>query len=73
MIAVRQKVALLLMSVAYIFLSLFKQVIIGGDVRNRLKTLRYKMPAIPSIIEQSENKVVVNMALRMNRLMEILG
>jgi hypothetical protein len=43
MIAVRREVALLLMSVTYNFLSLFKQVIIGGDVRNRLKTLRYRM------------------------------
>jgi hypothetical protein len=61
------EVALLLMTVACNFLSLFKQVIIGGDVRNRLKTLRYRMPDIPSIIEQSENKMVVNMALHMKR------
>jgi hypothetical protein len=61
------EVALLLMTVAYNFLSLFKQVIIGGNVRNRLKTLRYRMLAIPSIIEQSGNKIVVNMALQMNR------
>jgi hypothetical protein len=39
--------ALLLMTVAYNFLSLFKQLIIGGNVRNRLKTLRHKMLAIP--------------------------
>jgi hypothetical protein len=61
------EVSLLLMRVAYNFPSLFKQLIIGGDVRNRLKTLRYKMPAIPSIIERSENKVIVCMAIQMNR------
>jgi hypothetical protein len=61
------EVALLLMTVAYNFLSLFKQLIIGGNVRNRLKTLRYKMLAIPSIIEHSENKIVISMALHMNR------
>jgi hypothetical protein len=32
---------LMLMSVAYNFLSLFKQIIIGGNVRNKLKTLRF--------------------------------
>jgi hypothetical protein len=59
--------ALLLMTVAYNFLSLFKQIIIGGEVRNRLKTLRHKMLAIPSIIERNDDKVVVSMALHMNR------
>jgi hypothetical protein len=59
--------ALLLMTVAYNFLSLFKQIIIGGEVRNRLKTLRHKMLAIPSIIERNGDKVIVSMALHMNR------
>ncbi|MDR1866164.1 MAG: transposase [Bacteroidales bacterium] len=48
--------AFLLLTVACNFLSLCKQVIIGGNVRNRLKTLRYRMPAIPAIMEQSEIK-----------------
>ena len=59
--------ALMLMTVAYNFLSLFKQLIIGGDVRNRLKTLRHKMLAIPAIIEQNEDKTVVNLALHITR------
>jgi len=59
--------SLRLMTIAYNFLSLFKQVIIGGDVRNRLKTLRTKMLAIPAIIERSEDKTIVKMALHMNR------
>jgi hypothetical protein len=58
---------LMLMTVAYNFLSLFKQMIIGGNVRNRLKTLRHRMLAIPAIVEQSSNKTIVKMALHMNR------
>ena len=56
-----------LMTVAYNFLSLFKQLIMGGNVRNRLKTLRHKMLAIPAIIEQSTDKTIVKMALHMSR------
>ncbi|MCL2596945.1 MAG: hypothetical protein FWD66_04655, partial [Paludibacter sp.] len=59
--------ALMLMTIAYNFLSLFKQVIIGGDVRNRLKTLRHKILAIPAIIERNENKTIVNLALHVTR------
>jgi hypothetical protein len=59
--------SLMIMTVAYNFISLFKQLIIGGDVRNRLKTLRLKMLAIPAIIEQSENKTVVKLAIHINR------
>jgi hypothetical protein len=58
---------LMLMTIAYNFLSLFKQVIIGGNVRNRLKTLRNKMLAIPAIVEQTEDKTTVKMALHMSR------
>lgn len=59
--------SLLLMTIAYNFMSLFKQIIVGGNVRNRLSTLRYKILAIPATIECSNNKVIVNMALQMNR------
>jgi hypothetical protein len=59
--------SLMLMGVAYNFLSLFKQLIIGGNVRNRLKTLRHKILAIPAIVERSADKTVVKMALHMNR------
>ena len=58
---------LMLMTVAYNFLSLFKQLIMGGDVRNRLKTLRHKMFAIPAIVEQTADKTIVKMALHMSR------
>ena len=58
---------LMLMTIAYNFLSLFKQVVMGGNVRNRLKTLRHKMLAIPAIVEQSTDKTIVKMALHMNR------
>ena len=59
--------SLLLMTIAYNFMSLFKQVIIGEKVRNRLSTLRYKMLAIPSYFKDSGNKVILKMALQMNR------
>lgn len=58
---------LLLMTIAYNFMSLFKQIIINEKVRNRLSTIRYKMLAIPAYIEQHSNKVIVKMALQMNR------
>ena len=48
-------------------MSLFKQIIINEKVRNRLSTIRYKMLAIPAYIEQHSNKVIVKMALQMNR------
>lgn len=59
--------SLLLMTIAYNFMSLFKQVIIGEKVRNRLSTLRYKMLAIPSYFEESDNKIILKMALQINR------
>ena len=62
---------LILMTIAYNFMSLFKQVVIGGNVRNRLSTLRYKLLAIPSAIENSRNSIIVNMALQMSRRMWI--
>jgi hypothetical protein len=55
------------MTIAYNFMSLFKQVIINEKNRNRLSTLRYKMLAIPAFIEQSKNKMIVKLALHMNR------
>ena len=61
------KATLMLRTVAHNFLSLFKQLIIGGNVRNRLKTLRHKMLAIPAIVEHSDDKTIVKMALHMNR------
>ena len=58
---------LMLMTVAYNFLSLFKQLIMGGNARNRPKNLRHKMLAIPAIIEHANDKTIVKMALHMNR------
>jgi hypothetical protein len=61
------EVSLLLMTIAYNFMSLFKQVIINEKVRNRLSTLRYKMLAIPAYIEKCGDKFILKMALQMNR------
>jgi hypothetical protein len=55
------------MTIAYNFPSLFKQVIIGGDIRHRLKTLHRKMLSIPAIIENNDDKTVLNMALHITR------
>jgi hypothetical protein len=64
--------SLMLMTVAYNFLSLFKQVIIGGNIRNRLKTLRHKILSIPAIIENSQDKTIVKLALHISRRSWIL-
>jgi hypothetical protein len=64
--------SLMLMTVAYNFLSLFKQVLIGGDVRNHLKTLRHKMLAIPAIIENNQDKTILKLALHIDRRSWIL-
>jgi hypothetical protein len=58
---------LILMTIAYNFMSLFKQLVIGGKTRNRLSTIRYKLLAIPSTIEKSGNGLIVTMALQMQR------
>jgi hypothetical protein len=55
------------MTIAYNFMSLFKQLIIRSEVRHRLKTLRYKILFIPAIIECSGNKTIVKMALHINQ------
>ena len=59
--------SLMLMTIAYNFMSLFKQVIINEKVRNRLSTLRYKMLAIPAYIEECGDKLILKMAIQMNR------
>jgi hypothetical protein len=59
--------SLIMMTIAYNFMSLFKQLIIGEKVRQRLSTIRYKLLAIPSIILLSGNNVIIKMALQMNR------
>jgi len=59
--------SLSMMTIAYNFMSLFKQFIIGDKVRQRLSTLRYKILAIPSYIQKVGNKTIVKMALQMNR------
>ena len=58
---------LLLMTIAYNLMSLFKQVIINDKVRNRLSTLRYKLLAIPSYIEEAPDRIILKMAVQMNQ------
>jgi hypothetical protein len=59
--------SLILMTVACNFMSLFKQLVIGGKTGNRLLTIRYKLLAIPSTIEKSGNGLIVTMAVQMQR------
>ena len=59
--------SLVVMTIAYNFMSLFRQVIIPEKVRNRLSTLRYKLLAIPSLIEKNTQGTIVKMAVQMRR------
>ena len=59
--------SLLMMTIAYNFMSLFKQLIIGDKVKQRLSTIRYKILAIPSFVVQTGNMTIVKMAIQMNR------
>ena len=47
---------LMLMTVAYNFQCPFKQLIVVGNVWNRLKTIRLEILSIPAIVEQSNDK-----------------
>jgi hypothetical protein len=59
--------SLSLMTIAYNFMSFFRQCVINEKIRNRLSTLRYKLLAIPSFIEKNATGSVIKMALQMNR------
>ena len=59
--------SLALMTIAYNFMSLFRQCVICEKVKNRLSTLRYKLLAIPSYIEKSANRTIIKMAIQMKR------
>jgi len=59
--------SLVFMTIAYNFMSLFRQCVISEKIRNRLSTLRFKLLAIPSFIEKTANGGVIKMALQMNR------
>lgn len=52
---------------AHNILNLFKKVIINERVKQRLSSLRHKMLAIPSYLKDIDNKLILNMALQMNR------
>lgn len=55
------------MTIAYNFMSLFKQFVINEKLRNRLSTLCNKMVTILAYIEEYSNNTIVKMILRMNR------
>ena len=59
--------SLVVMTIAYNFMSLFRQVVIPEKVRHRLVTLRYKILAIPALIEKKGKRSVIKMALQMKR------
>ncbi len=59
--------SLVLMTIAYNLMSLFKQIIIEEKVRQRLSSLRYKLLSIPSYISENNGKFILKMALQMNR------
>jgi hypothetical protein len=59
--------SLVVMTMAYNFMSLFRQVISPEKVRHRLSTLRYKLLAIPSLIEKNAQGTIIKMAVQMRR------
>lgn len=59
--------SLVVMTIAYNFMSLFRQMVIPQKVRHRLSTLRYKVLAIPALIEKKGKRSVIKMALQMKR------
>jgi hypothetical protein len=58
---------LVLMTIAYNLVSLFRQVVMTEKVKHRLSTLRYKFLAIPSLIEKNRQNTVIKMAVQMKR------
>lgn len=59
--------SLVTMTIAYNFMSLFRQVVMPEKIRNRLSTIRYKLLAIPSLIENSSQSTIIKMAVQMRR------
>jgi hypothetical protein len=59
--------SLVIMTIAYNFMSLFRQVVMSDKIKHRLSTLRYKLLAIPSLIEKGAHGSVIKMAIQMKR------
>ena len=59
--------SLVTMTLAYNFMSLFRQVVMSEKVRHRLSTLRYKILAIPASIEKNGTRSIIKMAVQMRR------
>jgi hypothetical protein len=59
--------SLVIMTIAYNFMSLFRQVVMPEKIRHRLSTLRYKLLAIPSMIEENAKGTIIKMAVQMKR------
>jgi hypothetical protein len=59
--------SLVLMTIAYNLMSLFRQTVMPDKVRHRLATLRYKFLAIPALIEKNATETVIKMAVQMKR------
>ena len=55
---------LLLMTIAYNFMSLVKQFIINERVRKRLLTVLYKLQTITVCIDEHSDKAIVKMVLQ---------
>lgn len=53
--------------IAYNLMSLFRQAILRSKVQPQLKTLRYKLFAIPAYITKNGNQRILNMAIAMKR------
>jgi len=58
--------SLVLMTIAYNFMSLFRQVVMPDKIKHRLSTLRYKLLAI-SPIEKGTQRSIIKMVIQMKR------
>jgi len=59
--------ALLLVMMAYNFISLFRQVILKSHVNHRLKTLRYQIFAMGGYLTKNGSQRILNLSLAMKR------
>jgi hypothetical protein len=53
--------------IGYNLMSLFRQAILKSKVQPQLKTLRYKLFAVPAYITKNGNQRILNMTVAMKR------
>ncbi|MFN8879372.1 MAG: hypothetical protein ACK5V5_02895, partial [Cyclobacteriaceae bacterium] len=59
--------ALNFVMMAYNFISLFRQVVLGQKIHQQMKTLRYNVFAIGGYIVKNGNQIILKLSLAMKR------